>query len=126
MATPHFLHNRTPIIQVSDGEDVSDTRRLTILAAPLEVVQVRNTGVTLAAGDSIAITDHQLLYETNAGKATDDSAVRGGTTFRGVVRGGARFGGGVSYLRGWGQHVHHRSSVIVRDQRWQSYGRLSG
>ena len=48
--------------------------------------------VTLGAGDSKSITDHQLLYETNAGKATDDSAVRGGTMFRGVVRGGARDG----------------------------------
>ena len=53
-------------LQVSDGKDVSDPRTLTVVAAPLLLRAVENTGLELPATAAALITPANLSFATNA------------------------------------------------------------
>ena len=54
------------VLQVSDGKDASEARTLRIVAAPLQIRAVVNTGIELAATSLRLISRANLSYATNA------------------------------------------------------------
>ncbi|XP_060091973.1 chondroitin sulfate proteoglycan 4-like [Heteronotia binoei] len=65
-----FVHtgvkNSRIVLRASDGERVSDTVVLRIMAVPLDYKLVNNTGVEVLQGDTVLITLSHLAVETNA------------------------------------------------------------
>lgn len=65
-----FVHtgvkNSRIVLRASDGEKVSDTVVLRIIAVPLDYKFVNNTGVEVLQGDTVLITLSHLAVETNA------------------------------------------------------------
>ncbi|XP_053154446.1 chondroitin sulfate proteoglycan 4-like isoform X2 [Hemicordylus capensis] len=65
-----FIHtgvkNSRIVLRASDGEKVSNTVVLRIVAVPLEYKLVNNTGVDVLQGDAALITLSHLAIETNA------------------------------------------------------------
>ena len=53
-------------MQVSDGKDVGEWRVLRIVASPLRVAKVANTGLVVARGGARLLTAANLSFITNA------------------------------------------------------------
>ena len=54
------------IVKVSDGKDMGESRVLRIMASPLRVAKVANTGLDVARGGARLITPANLTFVTNA------------------------------------------------------------
>ncbi|XP_053304018.1 chondroitin sulfate proteoglycan 4-like [Spea bombifrons] len=68
----HGLTNSRLALRVVDGDKVSNTVVLRILAVPLEYKVVNNTGVEVIQGESSLILISNLAVETNAGSQDID------------------------------------------------------
>jgi len=53
-------------VQVSDGKDVGESRVLRIMASPLRVAKITNTGLVVARGGARLLTPANLTFVTNA------------------------------------------------------------
>jgi len=53
-------------VQVSDGKDVGEWHVLRIVASPLRVAKVANTGLVVARGGARLLTAANLSFITNA------------------------------------------------------------
>ncbi|XP_053557251.1 chondroitin sulfate proteoglycan 4 [Bombina bombina] len=62
----HGVKNSRLVLRVSDGDKVSNTVVLRILAVPLEYKVVNNTGIEVVQGESALILTNNLAVDTNA------------------------------------------------------------
>ncbi|KAG5280784.1 hypothetical protein AALO_G00063990 [Alosa alosa] len=66
------VKNSRIVLRVSDGEKVSNTVVLRVLAVPLEYKITNNTGVKVTQGETVMIGTRQLAVQTNAVKQLVD------------------------------------------------------
>ncbi|KAL2092406.1 hypothetical protein ACEWY4_012204 [Coilia grayii] len=66
------VKNSRIVLRVSDGEKVSNTVVLRVLAVPLEYKIANNTGVKVTQGEMVLIGSRQLAVQTNAVKQMVD------------------------------------------------------
>ncbi|KAM4578494.1 chondroitin sulfate proteoglycan 4 [Fundulus diaphanus] len=66
------VRNSRIVLRVSDGDKVSNTVVLRVMAVELEYKIVNNTGLEITQGETAIISSKQLAVETNAVKQTVD------------------------------------------------------
>ncbi|XP_043920356.1 chondroitin sulfate proteoglycan 4-like [Protopterus annectens] len=68
----HGVKNSRIVMRVTDGDKVSNTVVLRVMAIPLNYKLINNTGAEVIQGDAVLITLDSLAVETNAGKQEMD------------------------------------------------------